>query len=427
MKLNRIVTAALFAASFAAPALAEDKAITEALKIEKQIRETCDKVVPAFVFIGGGSGVLISSDGWFLTNHHVCANPQTMTVDQLDQTCNLAGGHFYKCEVVGLDPLGDICLCKIKDAHDLPFVELGDSDDVHTGEACIAVGNPFMLGSMDYHPTVTFGTVSANHVNANAGYTDVIQTDAAVNPGNSGGPLFSVDGKLLGINGRISTRFSNRVNTGIGYAIPVNQIKRYIRDLKKGGYVRHALIQGLTGAKTMQDAHDEFEGAVIHEVTKGSTAEKAGFKVDDRIVSVEDQAVHNYWRFLGILGTYPPGSEISMKVKREGETVEIKVALDKMDLPPQAALKPDLGATFNDAEDGTGVVILKVRSKTDAAAKGLKPGDIITKFNGEEVQDAPGLAKAILKLRPRKTVALVVKRGDASLDLEIVLEGRAKK
>jgi serine protease Do len=426
MNLHRLSTAAVFAALLALPAVADDSA-EAAARIEKQIRGTCEKVVPAFVFIGGGSGVVISSDGWFLTNHHVAATPKqngAMIVDKLDQTCNLAGGHFYRCEIVGLDPLGDICLGKIKDAHDLPYVELGDSDAVKAGEACIAVGNPFMLGSMDFHPTVTFGTISANHINANAGYTDVIQTDAAVNPGNSGGPLFSVDGKLLGINGRINTRFSNRVNTGIGYAIPINQIKNFMRDLKKGGYVRHALLEGLSGAQTWVDLHAEAEGAVVKSVSAGSTADKAGFKKGDLIVDVEGQTIHNYWRFLGALGTYPGGTEIAVKVKRGTELVDIKVTLDKMARPEIAKAKPDLGATFENTEDGKGVKILKVRAKTDAALRGLKAGDLILKFNGEPVADAESLQTSISKFRTYKTLPIVIKRGDAELDMEIKLEPR---
>ncbi|KAF0244608.1 MAG: peptidase S1 and S6 [Planctomycetota bacterium] len=424
MKLNRFIFAALFAAVLAARAVADENSVAAA-RIEKQIRETCDKVVPAFVFIGGGSGVVISSDGWFLTNFHVAATPKmngAMVLDRLDQTCNLAGGHFYRCEFVGYDPVGDICLGKIKDAHDLPYVELGDSDVVKSGEACIAVGNPFMLGSMDYHPTVTFGTVSANHVNANAGYTDVIQTDAAVNPGNSGGPLFSVDGKLLGINGRINTRFGNRVNSGIGYAIPVNQIKNFMRDLKKGGYVRHALLNGLQGAQNWADLHAEAEGAVVKSITAGSNAEKAGFKKDDLIVEVEGHTVHNYWRFLGALGAYPGGSEIEVKVKRGAETVDIKVTLDKMPKHAMAKTKPDLGATFENAEDGSGIKVTKVRAKTDAALKGLKSGDVILKFNGQAVQDAESLQLAISKFPTWKTIPVVIKRGEVELDIEIKLE-----
>ncbi|MCC6739958.1 MAG: trypsin-like peptidase domain-containing protein [Planctomycetia bacterium] len=422
MNLHRFAAAALATAALASRAFAGDEAFDEALRIEKKIRETCDKVVPAFVFIGGGSGVLISSDGWFLTNHHVAANPRNMVVDALDQSCNLAGGRFFKCEIVGLDPVGDICLGKIKDAKDLPYVEFGDSDAVRVGEPVIAVGNPFMLGSTDFNPTVTFGTVSANHVNANAGYTDVIQTDAAVNPGNSGGPLFSIDGKLLGINGRINTRFSNRVNTGIGYAIPANQIKRFMRDLKKGGYVRHALLEGLQGAQNWDDLHAESEGALVRSVTAKSTADKAGFRKDDVIVEVEGHKIHNYWRFLGILGAYPGGSEITVKVKRGAEVVDIVVKLDKQAKVAAAKKKADLGASFEDAEDGSGVRILSVRSKSDAKAKGLKKGDIVLKIGGKEVQDAESLKKAVLSYPAHKIAPVVIKRGDAELDLEIKLD-----
>lgn len=245
--LIRCLTSALVAIALALPARAEDApplllegdhhagaeddALKAALRLEKLIESTAARVVPAFVFVGGGSGVLISSDGWFLTNHHVAG-------ERPDWQVTLPGGFIYKAEVVGYDVSGDICLCKIKNAKDLPYVELGDSDVIRPGEGVIAVGNPFMLGSMDFQPTVSFGVVSAMH-RFQQNYADAIQTDAAVNPGNSGGPLFTIDGKLIGINGRIDTRFRNRVNTGIGLAIPINQIKNFMRVLKKGGYVRH--------------------------------------------------------------------------------------------------------------------------------------------------------------------------------------------
>ena len=335
----------------------------------------------------------------------------------VQKKCNLPDGTFHNFEIVGVDPVGDICLCKIKNGKNLPFAELGDSDKLVNGQAVIAVGNPFMLGSTDLHPTVSFGLISATH-RYQGGYSDAIQTDAAVNPGNSGGPLFSIDGKLLGINGRIAPRFGNRVNSGIGYAIPVNQIKNFMRDFKKGGYVSHARIIGLA---LKQDSVDG-EGAEITNVTKDSTAAKAGFEKGDIVVEMEGHHIHNYWRLLGVLGTYPGGASVKVKVKRAGQTVEITVKLNKTPLPSAAKLQSELGATFEDTEEGTGVRVTKVKDKSDAAKKGLKTGDLILKFNGKEIESAEGLRGLLKKVPPKKIVPLLVQRGDKELDLEVLLD-----
>ncbi|MBI2923022.1 MAG: PDZ domain-containing protein, partial [Planctomycetes bacterium] len=246
-----------------------------------------------------------------------------------------------------------------------------------------------------------------------------IQTDAAVNPGNSGGPLYSIDGKLLGINGRIAPRFGNRVNSGIGYAIPVNQIKNFMRSFKKGGYVPHARIGGLNfdADATAQDG----TGAVVKSVSKESTAEKAGFRTGDKIVEFQGYRIHNNMRALGVLGTFPGGTTVKIKVQREGEVTELSVKLDKQTLPSAARRVPDLGATFGDAEEGEGATILKVSSKSDAAKKGLKEGDRILKFNGQAVKSADSLKSLLKKVPAKKIIPLVVKRGDAELDLEVRL------
>jgi len=180
-------------------------------EIQKKLLAVCERVKPAYVFFGNGSGVCISADGWVLTNFHVSG-------DRNGQTVRMTGGKRYTADVVGFDPNGDIALCKIKDARELPFCELGDSDQLQVGQYVIAVGNPFLLGSGSWEPSIAFGIVSALHrYMDNPGYFDAIQTDAQINPGNSGGPLITLDGKVVGINGRIDIkRFMNRVNTGIG-------------------------------------------------------------------------------------------------------------------------------------------------------------------------------------------------------------------
>ena len=195
-------------------------------RLDAKVHEVVAKVKPAFVFIRGGSGVLISADGYMLTNHHVLADGQPST-NRKETDVVLPGIRQFKADVVGKDPHGDIVLLKLRDAEGLPHVTFGDADALNVGEYVLAVGDPFLAGRSDFEPTVTVGVVSALHRYQNT-YTDAIQTDASVNPGNSGGPLFNLRGELVGINGQIMARFGNRVNTGIGFAIPSTQIQRFL-------------------------------------------------------------------------------------------------------------------------------------------------------------------------------------------------------
>ncbi|MEK7449593.1 MAG: trypsin-like peptidase domain-containing protein [Planctomycetota bacterium] len=218
---------------------AEDKDIKSlALNLQQKIIQVSEKVIPAYVFIAGASGVLVSPDGYVLTNYHVVANSVKWDVFRAD-------GKSYEAERIGCDPTGDIALLKIKDAKELPYLEFGDSDTLEVGQPVIVVGNPFTIGISDLEPTVTFGLISALHRFQND-YSDAIQTDAAINPGNSGGPLITLDGKIVGINGKLETEIGFIfANTGIGYAIPANQIKRFLPKLKTEGQVVHAEITGL--------------------------------------------------------------------------------------------------------------------------------------------------------------------------------------
>jgi len=202
--------------------------------LEKKVQETGRKVSDAFVFIGGGSAVLISPDGWFLTNHHVGG-----TMDK-GTTVWLSDGRSFRAKLVCTDPVGDLALFKLQDVKEkLPHVEFGDSDALEVGQYVVAVGNPFGLATTPApdrrrYPSVSLGVVSARH-RYQQNYGDCIQTDAAVNPGNSGGPLVTLDGRLVGINGRIATRYMNRVNSGVGFAIAANQVKRFLPEMMEGG------------------------------------------------------------------------------------------------------------------------------------------------------------------------------------------------
>ncbi len=187
---------------------------------------------------GGGSGVVISRDGYALTNFHVSAPSGPALL------CGMNDRSVVDAVIVGIDPTGDVALIKLLGRNDFPAAEIGDSDAVKAGQWAYVVGNPFLLAD-DYQPTVTFGIVSGVHrYQYPAGtlleYADSIQTDASINPGNSGGPLFDADGRLIGINGRGSFEKRGRVNVGVGYAISINQIMRFLDLLKSGRVVDHA-------------------------------------------------------------------------------------------------------------------------------------------------------------------------------------------
>ena len=221
--------------TIASTANAVDPAVIAA---QKQRVETVERISPAVVAIfgkggqGGGSGVLISADGYALSNFHVTRGAGEF------MKCGLKDGRLYDAVIVGIDPTGDVALIKMLGRDDFPFVPFGDSDALRMGDWVYALGNPFLLAT-DFHPTVTYGIVSGTHrYQYPAGtfleYTDCIQVDASINPGNSGGPLFNSAGELVGINGRGSFEKRGRVNSGAGYAISINQIAHFIDHLKSG-------------------------------------------------------------------------------------------------------------------------------------------------------------------------------------------------
>lgn len=418
-----MIALAGFLTLFSAAALQD-----QAARLERKIEECSRYVSERFVFFGGGSGILISEDGHCLTNHHVAGTLSSTKV-------YLFSGKQYIAKLVCTDMVGDLTLFKIEAADEkFPFIQLGNSDKLETGQYVIACGNPFGITMRDVdskmYPTITLGIVSAIHRNQQT-YFDCIQTDAAVNPGNSGGPLVTLDGKLVGINGRIATRYMNRVNSGVGYSIPSNQIRNFLPRMMKGGEngkIRHGMISGLQ----ISEQNTQGEGAKISSVRNGSTAEATGFIKGDLIVNVNGYPIFNRERFLGVIGTVPDKTEVTVRVKRDQETFEIKVELETynpmegLGLAPAPKMPPSrprgsgyLGAYVEDSKDG--IKVMDVRPASPADIGGLANGDLILAVSNRKVRSRDELLQRLWQRKAGARVTFTVKREDKTLELEVVL------
>jgi serine protease Do len=301
---------------------------------------------------GGGSGVVISADGYALTNFHV-ASPTGPAMK-----VGLSDGRLVDAVVVGVDPGGDVALIKLlspaeksneaggntdgPQKNEFPVAELGDSDTARVGDWVYVAGNPFLLAD-DFQPTITYGIISGVHrYQYPAGtlleYADCLQTDAAINPGNSGGPLFDSAGRLIGINGRGSFEKRGRVNVGVGYAISINQIKRFLGLLHSGRVVDHASL-GAT-VTTGRDGR-----VVVDEILEDSDAFRRGLRYDDEIVRFGGREINSVNAFKNALGTYPGGWRVPITYRRDGKEFERRVRLTNFhrDGELQALLESEQG------------------------------------------------------------------------------------
>ncbi|MFC1587937.1 trypsin-like peptidase domain-containing protein [Planctomycetota bacterium] len=388
--------------------------IEDIRQLEKDIVTIIAKVTPAFVKIGGGSGICISPDGYVLTNHHVAGSLKQWTVEMPDSKSNTPKS--FKAKLLAQDPRGDICLLQITADEPLPYVPLGDSDALRLGQPVIALGNPFMFAQVDAKPSISFGIVSALH-KMQGNYTDAIQTDASINPGNSGGPLITTDGKLIGINGQIAVRFGNRINTGVGYAVPVNQIKNFMSDFKKAGgkVVKHGHLNGLK----LSRKETAGKGAVIENVRKNSSAAKAGFKKGDMIVKFGKYKIYNSIRFYSVLGTYPAGTLLTIKVMRQDKSLSIPVKLEAV--AKSGKKTPGLGIIINPNHDGKGVKILRCHKNRGADIAGLGPGDIILTINGKEVNKAKDITGILKRHKVNDKVTVEYLHGGTKQKTTVIL------
>lgn len=277
-----------------------------------------------------GSGYIISSDGYIVTNDHVAGNATEVYV-------SMTSGKHYKAKIVGTDKVSDICLLKI-DANDLPVIPMGDSDDIITGEWVIALGNPFGLFDINNKPTVTVGVVSATGMNLDPiqerFYLNMIQTDAAINGGNSGGPLVNCVGELIGMNTLIYTAGGVQGNIGLGFAIPINKVKKIVAELKEYGKISREFYPGFTVQSIDEGIANYYKlestkGVIVNRVDKLSQAAKAGLEVGDIILEVENYKISNDLSLVGVLQEFRTGQTIKMKILRDKEYLTLNYKLEK--------------------------------------------------------------------------------------------------
>ncbi|MBZ5559646.1 MAG: DegQ family serine endoprotease [Acidobacteriia bacterium] len=377
---------------------------------------------------GLGSGVIVTTDGYILTNYHVVDGADTITVDLND-------GRTLTAKTIGSDKPSDLALLKIP-GHDFHALALGDSDAVKVGDVVLAVGNPLGVGQ-----TVTMGIVSAKGRSTgvgDGGYEDFLQTDAPINHGNSGGALVNMKGELVGINSQILSAGSDG-NIGIGFSIPVNMAKNVMEQLRSKGKVTRAqlgvTVQGVTSDIAQSLGLKETRGAIVSGVTPGSAADKAGVKRGDVIESFNGQAVHDTNTLRNRVAEAGPGSAADLLVVRDGSERHVKVTLDEAN-PERVAraqqgeergaadgddtaalgvsvspLTPDVAARLRAPRDAHGLVVEDVDPDGRAASAGIQSGDIIQEVNRQPVKSVEDLRAALKKSSDRPTLMLINRQG----------------
>ncbi|MBN1957048.1 MAG: DegQ family serine endoprotease [Desulfuromonadales bacterium] len=377
---------------------------------------------------GQGSGFIISADGYIMTNNHVVGDADKVTVQLLD-------GREYDAKIIGTDPPTDVALIKIEADEKLPFLLLGNSDQLEVGDWVLAFGNPFGLSH-----TLTAGIVSAKG-RSGIGLTDYenfIQTDAAINPGNSGGPLVNLDGEVVGMNTAIFSRSGGYM--GIGFAIPINMAKNIRQQLVDHGTVKRGrigvYIQDLTKELAESFDIDQREGILVAQVMADSPAEKAGIEQGDVILKLNDKTVDKVADFRNQISLTQPGTDVTLLVLRDGKKKKIKVTIGAMESDAQGRpvsndelpelgmslqkLSPELAEQFG-YENVQGVLVTAVEPDSFAAKAGISRGDLIEEVNRREVSD-PAEVKQLLKESHKSTVLLLVRQGDASRYLALKLD-----
>ncbi len=387
---------------------------------------------------GLGTGFIIDREGYILTNNHVVEGADKITVTLSDKK-------EYEAKIIGLDSKTDLALIKIEGAKDLMPLALGDSDKMEVGDWVVAIGNPFGLDN-----TVTAGIVSAKYRRSlgTASYEDYIQTDAAINQGNSGGPLINTDGEVIGINSNIYSQTGGSV--GIGFAIPSNMVKNLLPQLKKGKVVRGYMgvsIQNITSDLKEKLGLKDTKGALVSDVVEGGAADKAGIQPEDVIIAFDGKQVEDRDELRLTVSATVVGKNVKVDVLRKGEkkTFDLKVAeLQENEETEETSsqfqgrgnrnenqlnqlgisvgeITADRAKQYN-LTDKSGVMILQVQSNSTASRAGLEAGMVIVEIDREKITDVNQFNRKIKGYKAGDTILFKVKSGGSSLFLTLKVE-----
>jgi len=373
--------------------------------------------------MGAGSGFIYAADGYILTNHHVIADADEIIV-------RLADRREFEAELIGSDEASDIAVLKIKAKDDLPYLELGESESLRAGQWVAAIGSPF-----NFEQSVTAGIVSAKgRTNLAQRYVSFIQTDVAINRGNSGGPLLNMDGEVVGINSWILS--SNGGYIGLSFSIPVEVAASTARQLRETGKVERGLLGVIVGAVTREMAEalnlDRPIGALVNDITPGGSADRAGIKPGDVILAFNDSTVETWNDLPPLVGSNPPGTEAVVKISREGKDQSFDVILDALNSDGNEVAADEeiaqnsenvLGLEVENinverrrelGDPEGGVLITNIDS--DAAWRaGLRTGDVILMINNRKLEGLDDFETLVSDIDSGRAVALRVWRnGNAS-------------
>jgi len=367
---------------------------------------------------GVGSGFIISADGYIMTNAHVVEGASDVYVTLTDK-------REFKAKIIGSDTRTDVALLKI-DGNSLPRLVIGDSDKIRAGEWVLAIGSPFGLEN-----TVTAGIISAK-ARDTGDYLPLIQTDVAVNPGNSGGPLINLKGEVIGINSQIYSRSGGFM--GISFAVPIDEALRVSDQLKASGRVTRGRIGVQIGEVTKDVAESlglaKAQGALVQRVEPGGPAEKGGLEAGDIILKFNGTAIERPSDLPRMVGSTKPGSRATVNIWRKGSARDIPVTVVEIEAdkpakaeekkPKQEATPNSLGLVVSDLTDAqkkelkvdSGVLVESAVGV--AAAAGLRAGDVVQRLNDVDIKEAKQFNGLVAKLDPKKRAAVLVRRGDSS-------------
>ncbi|MHB1352008.1 MAG: DegQ family serine endoprotease [Thiobacillus sp.] len=375
---------------------------------------------------GAGSGFIVSSDGYILTNAHVVKGADEVVVKLTDKRKFIA-------KVVGSDPRTDVAVIRIT-ARNLPTVRLGDPEKLRVGEAVAAIGSPF-----GFENSVTAGIVSAKGRSLpSESYVPFIQTDVAVNPGNSGGPLFNMRGEVVGINSQIYSRSGGY--QGVSFAIPIDVALEVVEQLKSGGKVSRGwlgvMIQEVSADLAESFGLDRPRGALVSQVQDGSPAARAGIQTADVILTFNGKPVENSGDLPRIVGSTKPGSKIPLQIWRRGKMQTLQVVLAELPSEEQVAGAGKNGKSYSrgglalselnpeqrrELKIDHGLLVEEVMG--DAARAGIRVGDIILAVNNARIATVDAFRQAIAAIPKGKSAALLVRRGEGSLYIPLKISG----